>query len=265
MNQRANIDINRIIQVAKKASDVILNIYERETQDWEVRTKVDSSPLTLADRESNDIICSELALLSPKFPVISEENKEIPYEERKKFKSFWLIDPLDGTKEFLKRNGEFTVNIALIDKQQPVMGVVYFPVFKKVYFAEKNKGAFSMDENGIITPLTAKSFRLSDKNLTIVASRSHINEETLSFMSRFDQAKTISMGSSMKLILVAEGKAHLYPRLGPTMEWDTAAAQIIVEEAGGKVKDFYTGENMKYNKESLLNKHFIVEGCVSDS
>jgi len=263
MNDVANININDIIKIAHAAGTEILKVYNAGISGWDVSFKSDSSPLTLADKRSNALICNLLTELFPDIPIISEENKEIPYCIRKDYQFFWLIDPLDGTKEFIKRNGEYTVNIALINKNKPVIGIVHLPVLQITYYAVKGSGAYCINPDGEKMKISAKSFCINDDNLNIVASRSHMNEETLSFIKQFREAKIVSMGSSMKLILVAEGKAHIYPRLGPTMEWDTAAAQIIVEESGGSVIDFQHKKKLQYNKENLLNNHFVVYGNVS--
>lgn len=257
-----DIKINELESIARKAGDKILEIYHSASDDWEVSMKSDDSPLTKADQASNEIICSELERLYPEIPIISEENKEVPYEARSKYNLFWLVDPLDGTKEFIKRNGEFTVNIALVEKTRVVMGVVFVPVLNKLYWARKDEGSFLLEEGKEAQRLSAQGFSLEDEGLVFVASRSHINEETKAFINRFSKPESTSMGSSLKLVLVAEGKAHIYPRLGPTMEWDTAAAQIIVEEAGGKVVNYKDEKTFTYNKESLLNGYFVVYGKV---
>lgn len=255
-----NIQIENIIEIAKRAGAKILEIYNTNTDSWDVQVKSDNSPLTIADQESNKIICDKLVELHPDIPIVSEENKEILYDERKDFEYFWLIDPLDGTKEFIKRNGEFTVNIALVNKNRVVLGVVYVPALNILYWAKKGDGSFKIDMDGQSSQLIAKEFTKDDEGLIFVSSRSHINEETKSFIDQYKNPQNTSMGSSLKLVLVAEGKAHIYPRIGPTMEWDTGAAQIIVEEAGGKVVNYHTNEIFTYNKENLLNDYFVVYG-----
>ncbi|HPD63917.1 MAG TPA: 3'(2'),5'-bisphosphate nucleotidase CysQ [Bacteroidia bacterium] len=261
MNHPANIRINELNKIAVQAGTKILEIYHDFQHFPEVEYKSDRSPLTLADKASNNIICQYLSEAYPEIPLISEENKEIPYSERKKYEFFWLIDPLDGTKEFISRNGEFTVNIALIYNGYPYLGIVFAPCLNQLYFAEKNKGAFKVC-NGQTTGLQVASFSLADENLTIVASRSHANQETDDYIRKFRNVKTTSMGSSLKFMLIASGEAHLYPRTGPTMEWDTAAAHCIVKEAGGKVVEFYSGKNLIYNKENLLNPYFLATGKI---
>ena len=252
-----------VIQIAKQAGDAILKIYN-ESADIEIHKKADDSPLTIADKTANDIICKGLENLSVDYPIISEENKEIPYQERKDFVTFWQVDPLDGTKEFIKRNGEFTVNIALVHEQRPIMGVVYTPCTEQMFYGFKNGGAF-LSENDETKAIKSKPFSLEDKGLKMVCSRSHLNEETQNFVDKFDTPELVAKGSSLKFMILAEGKADIYPRLAPTMEWDTCAAQIILEEAGGAVIDQNTSEPLKYNKEVLLNPHFIAYGNVLET
>ena len=252
----------RVIAIARDAGAAILEIYANEA-DFNVEMKSDDSPLTKADRAANKVICDGLEALPQHFPIISEENKAIPYEERKDFERFWLVDPLDGTKEFIKRNGEFTVNIALVEGQQPVFGVVYAPVLDEVYWAIKGQGAW-MSRGEAITTLKALPFQLSDTGLKVVCSRSHLNEGTQAFIDGLHQPEKVSRGSSLKFLLMAKGDAHVYPRLGPTMEWDTGAAQIVLEEAGGSVIDEETKKPLRYNKENLLNPYFIAYGNLED-
>lgn len=259
-----DIKVQDIIEISKKAGEKILEIYNSNTDNWDVSVKSDNSPLTIADKESNKIICDKLVELYPDIPIISEENKEIPYSERKSFEYFWLVDPLDGTKEFIKRNGEFTVNIALVHKSTPVLGVVFVPALNILYWAKKGEGSFKIDTNGLQSKMNALKFSLNDEELIFVSSRSHSNEETEAFIGKFKNPKNTSMGSSLKLVLIAEGKAHIYPRLGPTMEWDTCAAQIVVEESGGKVVKYKDHEVFTYNKENLLNDFFVVYGNIID-
>jgi 3'(2'), 5'-bisphosphate nucleotidase len=223
--------------------------------------KTDNSPLTKADREGNTIICDALEQLSIQFPIISEENKLLSYEERKDYDHFWLVDPLDGTKEFIKRNGEFTVNIALIKGQHPVMSVVLATVTNEMYWAVKGLVAFLI-KDGKTTQLNANEFTMEDDGLGVVCSRSHLNQETQDFIDKLSNPTKVSIGSSLKFLILAEGGAHVYPRIAPTMEWDTAAAQMILEAAGGKVISNETGEPLLYNKENLLNPYFIAYGNV---
>ncbi len=244
--------------IALEAGKEILEVYD-SPESFLVEHKQDESPLTIADKKSNSIICRRLEGLPLNYPIISEENKSISFEERKHFDRFWLVDPLDGTKEFIKRNGEFTVNIALVEKNRPILGVVYAPVLDELFWAVKGQGAFN-EKNGVETKLTAAAFQFGDAGLKVVCSRSHLNEETQNFVNQLDQPELVPKGSSLKFLILAQGLAHAYPRLGPTMEWDTGAAQIILEEAGGKVLNNETQQALTYNKESLLNPYFLAFG-----
>ena len=254
--------IPELKQIAKKAGDAILEIYN--TEDFQVEMKSDDSPLTRADKASNDVICAGLESLPLQYPIISEENKAIDYEERKKFETHWLVDPLDGTKEFIKRNGEFTVNIALVHQQKTSLGIVYIPYVDEMYWAISGEGAY-MEKDGIETRMQAANFKLTDPALNVVCSRSHLNDATQNFINKLNAPNLVAKGSSLKFLTIAQGNAHVYPRLGPTMEWDTGAAQIILEEAGGKVIDEETGATLLYNKENLLNPYFIAYGNVQDA
>ncbi len=253
--------LDEVIKIARDAGAAILDIYNKE--DFQVESKADTSPLTIADKTANGIICDGLEKLPLLYPIISEENKEIPYEDRKSYELFWLVDPLDGTKEFIKRNGEFTVNIALVEGNRPVMGVVYAPVMDEMYWGVKGGGAF-MEKDGKRTLLSPDSYRHSDKGLKLVCSRSHLNADTEQYVAGFDEPDLVSKGSSLKFLILAKGEAHIYPRLAPTMEWDTGAAQIILEEAGGSVINNETKTPLQYNKENLLNPYFIAEGNVAE-
>ncbi len=250
-------ELKNYLKLAKNAAVVagkkILEIYE--SGDFSIEAKDDSSPLTLADKAAHEIIVSILEKTN--LPILSEEGKEIPFEQRSKFEYFWMIDPLDGTKEFIKKNGEFTVNIALIHKGEPILGVVYLPVLRDIYYAVRNEGAF-VDKKGSIHKLQTSAKNLTEKGLKVVASRSHLSSETKDYLNELNEPEIVSRGSSLKFLLVASGEADLYPRFGPTMEWDTAAAHIIVNEAGGSVvlEDHLTP--LIYNKKNLLNPHFIV-------
>jgi len=247
------IDIQDIVTIAKEAGKAIMQVYK---QDFEVEYKQDSSPLTLADKKANDIIEDGLNKLSVNLPILSEEGNNIPYKDRKHWEYFWLVDPLDGTKEFVKKNDEFTVNIALIHKDTPILGVVYAPALDVCYWAKQGEGAF---KDGQKLPLKMADQRNTYK---IVASRSHMSDETQAFIDAIDTQKEkelISIGSSLKICLVAEGEADIYPRLGPTMEWDTGAAHAIVNESGGQLNDQKNNNVLKYNtSEKLLNNYFVV-------
>jgi len=254
------IDIQKINSIAKKAGDEIMKIYQ---QDFDVDYKADNSPLTKADIKSNEIIAESLKDLYPEIPILSEENKEIPYEIRRNWEYFWLIDPLDGTKEFVKKNGEFTVNIALIHKNTPVLGVIYAPALEILYYAQKEKGAFKQEKNKKPQRLPIYKHTNND-TLKVIVSKSHYNQETKYFVDNLKNKykktiKFIRIGSSLKLCLIAEGKADIYPRLAPTMEWDIAAGQAIVEQAGGEIVEFKTQTPLKYNKQNLLNPWFVTK------
>jgi len=255
--------LNIAITASLEAGKEILKIYESE--DFGIETKSDKSPLTIADIHSHNAIISHLEKTG--FPVLSEEGKEISFQERKKWKKLWIVDPLDGTKEFIKRNGEFTVNIALIEDHIPILGVVYSPVLKELFFASKEIGSFKVlvtNENfDEILQKAEKLPLLSDRSIyTVVASRSHMSQETEDFIGDLEKEhgkiNTISKGSSLKLCMVAEGLADCYPRFAPTMEWDTAAGQCICMYAGFEVIDWSTKQKMLYNRENLLNNWFLV-------
>jgi len=254
------IDLDRILGAAVTAGSVIMEIYER---DFEVDFKSDQSPLTEADRQANSVIMDSLSTHYPHIPIISEENKEVAYAERSEWEQFWLVDPLDGTKEFIKKNGEFTVNIALIKKGLPVAGIVYRPVERISYSAESGSGAFRTLIGREAQRIHNDKHYLDQEKVSVVASRSHITPEVADFVEKLKESgkevNLISVGSSLKLCLVAEGSANVYPRFGPTMEWDTGAAHAVVLESGRDVISHETGESLLYNKPSLLNPWFIVE------
>jgi 3'(2'), 5'-bisphosphate nucleotidase len=246
--------IEKVITIAETAGKAILEIYAR---DFQIDEKDDKSPLTEADMAAHHIIVDALSELTPEIPLLSEESAETAFDERKRWQRYWLIDPLDGTKEFIKKNGEFTVNIALIENHDPVLGVVHVPVSGHTYAGETGKGAF-VTKDGKRTEISVQS--QAQVPIRVAGSRSHAGESLQRYLDRLGEHKLVSMGSSLKLCLVAEGNADIYPRLGPTCEWDTAAAHAIVTAAGGKVTDL-RGETLKYNtKESLLNPHFLVFG-----
>ena len=249
-------------QICSAAGEAIMKIYTSE--DLGVEYKKDESPLTLADQAANTVICEGLKQLPWQFPIISEENREIPYAERQHYDYVWLVDPLDGTKEFIKRNGEFTVNIALIHQHQPVMGFVYTPVTNEQYWAIKGEGAY-YQLGAEVKKLESQAFRMEDAELGVVCSRSHLNEGTQAFVDALDQPVLVAKGSSLKFLIIAEGGAQLYPRLAPTMEWDTGAAQIVLEEAGGSVLRSDDQQPLEYNKPNLLNPHFVAYGNLTSS
>jgi 3'(2'), 5'-bisphosphate nucleotidase len=274
---------------SKKAGEAILEVYN---SDFTIDYKVDRSPLTLADRRAHEIIAKELAPSTiSTFPVLSEEGRNIPYEERRDWKYFWLVDPLDGTKEFIHRNGEFTVNIAFIHKNRPVLGVIYIPVKDTFYFGVEGVGAYKLEKSTtVMSSLKVKDesikffdgiiqasenlhkrkdipvFEEQAQRITVIGSRSHMSKETENYMQNLKEKRGevhfIPAGSSLKFCLMAEGKADVYPRFGPTMEWDTAAGQAIVEQAGCEVLSIETSEPLRYNKENLLNPNFVVHKTV---
>ncbi len=252
------IDIQKIISIARQAGAAIMGVYDTE---FSVENKEDKSPLTEADRKSNAVIIAALQEAYPQIPIISEENREVPYAERASWDWFWLIDPLDGTKEFIKRNGEFTVNIALVHAGRPVLGVIYVPAQKLTYYAVKGKGAFKAGDGQEPRAIQVKQ---PDANkLVLIGSRSHPSAEFDAYLNeqqaKYSEVEFVAAGSSLKLCLVAEGVADVYPRLGPTMEWDTGAGHAIALEAGASVRVYGKEEDLLYNKENLLNPFFIVE------
>lgn len=255
---------HQVINAISKAGKAILDIYE--SGDFGIEMKSDDSPLTLADKAAHEIIME--ALLQTEEPILSEEGKNIDYKDRKNWKSFWLVDPLDGTKEFIKKNGEFTINVAYIERGRARTGFVYAPVLEDFYLGVNEQMAFKfkMKPGELIKelPATTKIIKVKpteEEELILVGSRSHFNKETEDYIDKLKEegkkVEFISKGSSLKLCMVAEGAAHIYPRFGPTMEWDTAAAHAVVSAAGGTVKT-PEGKELLYNKESLLNPFFIV-------
>jgi 3'(2'), 5'-bisphosphate nucleotidase len=253
---------SRLCTLARQAGEAILEVYQRD--DFEVRNKEDDSPLTEADLASNGVLLAGLRDLEPELPILSEESREIPYEERKDWDAFWMVDPLDGTKEFIKRNGEFTVNIALIVEGEPALGIVHAPDLDTTYWGVRGVGAFRR-ENGEDTPIhVAEDI---EAPLTVVVSRSHLRDADKEFIAsmeeRYGSVETAPKGSSLKLCLVAEGEADIYPRFGPTMEWDIAAAQAVLVEAGGVIETS-DGTPLEYNKQDLVNPFFIARSPAVD-
>ena len=258
------------IESAIKAGEEILKIYDTN---FTVGTKQDSTPVTKADLAASNSIINSLA--PSQINVLSEEGIIYDYELRKNWKQLWIVDPLDGTKEFVKRNGEFTVNIALIENQKPVIGVIYSPVSRELYYACINSGSFKINGHAVLLQTNSRQINIDSlieasqklplqnypKAYTIVASRSHLSKEVSERISksklRHNLVNIINTGSSIKFCRIAEGLAHEYPRFGVTMEWDTAAGQCIIEQTGGKVLDLSTNEPMKYNRENLQNNNFI--------
>jgi len=247
-----------LIETSYLAGEKILEIYNDNNYKSSIEIKKDTSPLTIADKASNNVIVNSLNKINNKIPILSEEEREIDYSTRKKWNLFWLVDPLDGTKEFIKRNGEFTVNIALIENNIPIMGVVYAPVLNKLWYGLKNHGSFVINDKSNPTKILKKE--PSEDTIKIVSSRSHANNEKLkNYLKQFKKYELINMGSSIKMCLVADGSAHYYPRFGPTMEWDTGAAHAVIKYANGNIYNIDTDEELVYNKENLLNPGFIVK------
>ena len=260
------------IDAALCAGKDILSIYNDPTSDFQIEKKADNSPLTIADKKAHAAIAGYLQ--KTPYPLLSEEGKHLPYTERCAWTTLWIVDPLDGTKEFIKRNGEFTVNIALVQNAVPVMGVIYVPVKKELYFAVEGTGAYKCsgivgleDEGVTLQQMIEKSKRMpladARDHFIAVASRSHLTPETETYIAdlkkKHGNVELISSGSSIKICLVAEGKADVYPRFAPTMEWDTAAGHAIARAAGMEVYQAGKEEPLRYNKEDLLNPWFIVE------
>ena len=252
--------LESIIEISKNAGNSILDIYNDNKKNNKIIIKSDNSPLTLADKKSNDVICKALSKLSIKIPILSEEGSKIDYNKRKEWNKFWLIDPLDGTKEFIKKNGEFTVNIALIENGIPILGVVHAPVLNTTWYGAMGKGSFKIIQNENPKKINVIEKNHSSETIKIVSSRSHANNPKLdNYTSQFNNFELIKMGSSIKICLVADGSAHYYPRFGPTMEWDTAAAHAVVKYAGGNIFQIESNIELEYNKSNLLNPGFLVQ------
>ena len=246
--------LDAVIGLSKAAGEKILSIYDT---DFEVKDKGDKSPLTEADMLSHRTICDGLSVLTPDIPILSEESADVPYSVRKKWNRYWLVDPLDGTREFIKRNGEFTVNIAFIEDHRSVLGVVYVPVTRLCYFARRGGNAFKQEDNRPAVHIRAKQTIAG--NFIIAGSRSHGSEQQTRFINSLgSDTELIAIGSSLKFCLVAEGRVDIYPRFGPTSEWDTAAAQCIVEESGGIVTNTRFKPLLYNTRESILNPGFLV-------
>jgi 3'(2'), 5'-bisphosphate nucleotidase len=249
------IDFEIVCEIANVAGQAIMSVYDG---DHAVEYKDDKSPLTAADKASHEVIMAGLQKAYPEIPILSEEGAQTPYAERSAWKRFWLVDPLDGTKEFIKRNGEFTVNIALVEEGRVTAGVVYVPANDTMYCGVSGVGCWMSADSGEAVPIQVREAD-HGAGLTVVMSRSHPSPELEAYLQDITVAEALPVGSSLKLCVVAEGKADLYPRLGPTMEWDTAAGHAVVEAAGGTVTQV-DGTPLLYNKENLLNPYFIVSG-----
>ena len=245
--------LDNLIEISRLAGDEILDVYNGTI---DVTLKDDLSPLTDADRRSNAVITSKLSTLYPEIPILSEEGKKINFSDRKKWNLFWLIDPLDGTKEFIKRNGEFTVNIALIKNNTPILGIIHIPITHETYWGSINKGSFYLNENDDVLSISVSNNHQNP--IRIVASRSHPSEMLNDLLDKIIDYEIIKIGSSIKFCHIASGQADCYPRFGPTSEWDTAAGEAIVRYAGGNMVTL-NGNLMNYNaKEDYLNPNFIV-------
>lgn len=246
--------LNNLLTIADTASQKVMAIYQT---DFEVNTKEDNSPITAADLASHHVIVDGLKALTPDIPILSEESANAPWEQRKSWTRFWLVDPIDGTKDFTNRTGEFTVNIALIENGEPVMGVVTAPALNEAYWGIKGQGAWKREADGstrqlqVVEPPEAKR---------AVASKNHMNQETRDFIDQLGNHELVQAGSSLKFCRIAEGKADIYPRLGPTCEWDTGAAHAVLAAAGGKVNKL-DGTPLVYGKEDLLNPYFVASGA----
>ncbi len=265
MNRRPLDLLSEMLAAVIQAGEEILRIYYSE---FDVSNKADTSPVTLADTSAHEIIQN---CLSASFPILSEEGNSVPYQVRSRWHTFWLVDPLDGTKEFISRNGEFTVNIALIENREPVMGVVLAPALGKIYFGQKQTGSFMTCFNPqqaiAVDEILNRAVRLpcaaNSRPFTVVASRSHLSPETKAYVDSLRKhhgdLQFLSAGSSLKMCLVAEGRADVYPRLSPTMEWDTAAGHAIAVCAGKSVISYHSGQPLTYNKPDLRNEWFVVK------
>ena len=244
------------LEAAVKAGENIMEVYN-STESINYEKKADDSPLTIADKKSHNTIIDFLK--DTDIDIISEESKSIEYQERKYWEEYWLIDPLDGTKEFIKKNGEFTVNIALIKNNKPHLGVVYCPVKKILYWNDNDKKVFKREKEETREIKKRKPINENEEGLRVVVSRSHMSEETSEYVNKLTRPELISCGSSLKFLYIADNKADIYPRFGPTMEWDTAAAHSILNALEIHVINLDTGREISYNKENLLNPYFIIK------
>ena len=242
-----------VLKIADAASEKVMSIY---MTDFKVNYKADESPITAADIASHNVIVEGLSNLSQDIPILSEEGAEIPWSERKHWQRFWLIDPIDGTKDFTQRTDEFTVNIALIENGEPILGVVTAPALKEAYWGLRGQGAYKRDNTGHVQRITVAE---PGEAKRVVASKNHLNEDTKAFIDKLGAHELVQAGSSLKFCKIAEGHADIYPRLAPTCEWDTGAAHAVLLAAGGKVETL-EGKPLQYGKEDVLNPHFIASG-----
>ncbi|RMF23242.1 MAG: 3'(2'),5'-bisphosphate nucleotidase, partial [Bacteroidetes bacterium] len=248
--------------IAVEAGERILEVYHSPAH-AEVWSKADASPLTAADLAAHRHICERLEALAPEIPVISEEARALSWAERSGWRRCFLVDPLDGTKEFLKRNGEFTVNIALVEEGEPVLGVVYAPALKELYWGGREEGAWK-EVGGERRRLAVGEWEWGRPGMRVVCSRSHLNPETEACLAALPEPELLSRGSSLKFLMLAQGAAEFYPRLAPTMEWDTAAAQAVLEAAGGCVLEWERAQPLRYNKPELRNPFFAAFACRAE-
>lgn len=253
--------IKDILNMLRKAGEVILHYYKNDEKSLETQLKTDNTPVTIADTASNDIIYNFLKSSYPDIPIISEETEIDSYEIRSQWDYVWLIDPLDGTKEFLDKTDEFAINLALVGHGKAILGFIYLPVFKEMYYAVKDQGAFEI-KNGIKSQISVSRFNLQQKGIKVVSSRSYMDINTSSYIDVLDAPEMIKLGSSLKFVSIAKGESDYYPRMIHIMEWDTAAGQIIIEEAGGSLVDSQTGLPLAYNKSTMVNPTFIASGKI---
>ena len=251
--------IEQLIEISKDAGKAILEVYN---SDFDHQIKEDLSPLTKADTLSNNIIYERLEALTPDIPILSEENADIPFNIRSLWKQYWLVDPLDGTKEFIKKNGEFTTNIALIYENRPIFGMIHVPASNEIFWGSKEMGAYHLKGDSLSNKKKISASQETKDSLRIVSSRSHPSGDLKILLDKLGKFKLVSVGSSLKFCLIAKGEADCYPRLGPTCEWDTAAGEIIAESAGANIVNL-ENKTMKYNhKEDYLNPHFLVSNSI---
>lgn len=250
--------IEAVIHISIQAGEEIARVYQKSSSDFDIQIKSDDSPLTKADIAAHKVITHALSQLTPELPIISEESADITFEQRKDWMRFWLVDPLDGTKEFIRRNDDFSVNIALVGQHDVEFGLVYLPVFKQIYWAAKGKGAFTRSVGEPDRKIQVKT--ISDP-LKVVVSRSHGSPKLAEFIKKMPEHELLNRGSALKICMIADGQADIYPRFGPTSEWDTAAAQCVLEEAGGALLCMSNMQRLNYNtKASLVNPEFIAVG-----
>ena len=251
--------IEQLIGISKEAGKAILEVYN---SDFDYQVKEDSSPLTKADTLSNNIICKGLQRITPEIPILSEENSNIPFGIRTSWEHYWLVDPLDGTKEFIKKNGEFTTNIALIFENRPIFGMIHVPASNEIFWGSKEIGSYHLKGDSLSDMKKISASQEKKDSLRIVSSRSHPSGGLKILLEKLEKFELVSVGSSLKFCLIAKGEADCYPRLGPTCEWDTAAGEIIAESAGANIVNL-ENKTMKYNhKENYLNPHFLVSNSI---